>query len=275
MRISKQGLEFIKSFEGCVLYVYDDLKPPVNGKYREWKGETVKGTLTIGIGHTAAARHPMKPALGLRITDEQALEILDVDLDECEDDVNRLVKVPLTQGQFDACVSLVFNIGVGNFQKSSILKKLNKGDYNGARAAFDLYVKAKGVTLRGLQRRRDGEQALWDSQVPEVPAEGEPGVDHPAEVDVAREPMGAGAAGTSGAAVGVVSGAAAATSAIPPPPPQITETVANAGLWKGMGESVAMMGSFAWQRPIVVSGIVLTVLVLTLGPKFLPEKWRP
>lgn len=273
MRISRQGLEFIKGFEGCVLYVYDDLKPPVNGKYREWKGEAVKGTLTIGIGHTSAAKHPMKPALGLRITEEQALEILDVDLDECEDDVNRLVKVPLTQGQFDALVSFTFNCGAGNLKK--LIAPLNKGDYQGTRAKFDLYVKAKGVTLKGLQRRRDGEQALWDSQVPEVPAEGEQGVDHPAEVAAPKEPMGAGAAGSTGAAVGVVSGAAAATSAIPPPPPHITETVANAGLWKGMGETVAMMGSFAWQRPVVVSGIVLAVLLLTVGPRFLPEKWRP
>jgi len=87
--------------------------------------------------------------------------------------------------------------------------------------------------------------------------------------------MGAGTAGTSGAAVGVVSGAAAATSAIPPPPPHITETVTNAGLWKGMGETVAMMGAFAWQRPFIVSGIVAVVLFLTFGPRFLPEKWRP
>lgn len=273
MRISKQGLEFIKGFEGCVLYVYDDLKPPVNGKYREWKGEAVKGTLTIGIGHTAAAKHPMKPALGLRITEEQALEILDVDLDECEEAVNRLVKVPLTQGQFDALVSFTFNCGAGNLKK--LIVPLNKGDYQGTRAKFDLYVKAKGVTLKGLQRRRDGEQALWDAEIPQVPAEGEQGVDHPAEVAAAAEPMGAKTAGSAGAAVGAVSGAAAATSAIPAPPPQITETVTNAGLWKGMGETVAMMGAFAWQRPFIVSGIVAVVLFLTFGPRFLPEKWRP
>lgn len=272
MKISKAGLDLIKEFEGFVPYVYDDLRAPVNGKYREWKGEAVKGTLTIGIGHTAAARHPMKPTLGLRVTEDQALEVLDVDLDECEDDVNRLVKAPLTQGQFDALVSFTFNCGAGNLKK--LIVPLNKGDYLGTRAKFDLYVKSKGKTLRGLQRRRDAEQVLWDADV-QVEEATEQGVDHPAEVEAVAEPMGAGTAGSTGAAVGAVSGAAAATSAIPPPPPQVTETITNAGVWKGLGETVAMFGTFAWQRPVIVCGIAATVLFLTLGPRFLPEKWRP
>lgn len=196
MKISKAGLDLIKQFEGFVPYVYDDLRAPVNGKYREWKGEAVKGTLTIGIGHTAAARHPMKPTLGLRVSEEQALEILDVDLDECEDDVRRMVKVPLTQGQFDALVSFTFNCGAGNLKK--LIVPLNKGDYLGTRAKFDLYVKSKGKTLRGLQRRRDAEQVLWDADV-QVEEATEQGVDHPAEVEAVAEPMGAGTAGSTAA----------------------------------------------------------------------------
>lgn len=183
MKLSPQGLDFIKGFEGCVLYVYDDLVPAVKGKYLEWHGEPVKGTLTIGIGHTNAARHPLKITRGLRITEQQALEILAVDLQECEEDVRRLVTKPLTQGQFDACCSFVYNCGAGNF--ANIAKRINRGDYAGARSAFDLYTKSKGVTLRGLQRRRDGEQALWDSDIPTVPTEV---VDHPAEVDTPKKP---------------------------------------------------------------------------------------
>jgi len=183
MKTSKQGLDFIKGFESCVLYVYDDLVPARKGKYAEWDGGPVKGTLTIGWGHTNAARHQLKISKGLRITQDQADHILAVDLGECEEDVARLVKKPLTQGQWDACVSFCFNCGAGNF--ANIARRINAGNYAGARAAFDLYVKSKGQTLRGLQRRRDGEQALWDSNIPTVP---DAPVDHPAEVDEPQKP---------------------------------------------------------------------------------------
>lgn len=183
MKTSKQGIDFIKGFESFVPYVYDDLLAPVNGKYREWTGGPVKGTLTIGYGHTNAARHPLKIKQGLRISEAEGRQILAVDLSECEEDVLRLVKKPLTQGQFDACVSFTFNCGAGNF--ANIAKRINAGNYAGARAAFDLYVKSKGKVLRGLQRRRDGEQALWDADIPPVPTEV---VDHPAEVDAPKKP---------------------------------------------------------------------------------------
>lgn len=183
MKTSKQGIDFIKGFESFVPYVYDDLIPARKGTYRRWEpGDGVRGTLTCLYGHTDSARHPlkMKDAVGKVYTEQFGCEVLAVDLSECEEAVERLVKVPLTQGQFDALVSLTFNMGEGNLRKSSLLSKLNRGDYKGARAAFDLYVKSKGQTLRGLQRRRDGEQVLWDSDIPVVPAEP---VDHPAEVD--------------------------------------------------------------------------------------------
>lgn len=185
MKISQRGLDFIKGFESFVPYVYDDLRPARNGKYAEWDGGPVKGTLTIGYGHTNAAKHPLKIKQGLRVTEEQACRMLDVDLDDCEEAVSRLVTVPITQGQFDALVSLTFNMGEGNLRKSSLLAKLNRKDYRGARAAFDFYVKSKGQTLRGLQRRRDGEQVLWDAEIPAVPTEP---VDHPAEVDLPQKP---------------------------------------------------------------------------------------
>jgi lysozyme len=183
MKLSPQGLDFIKGFESFVPYVYDDLVPSVKGKYREWDGGPVKGTLTIGYGHTDAARHPLKIKQGLRITEAEARQILAVDISECEDDVERLVTKPLTQGQYDACVSFTFNCGAGSFK--NIAKRINAGNYAGARAAFDLYTKSKGKVLRGLQRRRDGEQVLWDSDIPTVPTEV---VDHPAEVDDPKKP---------------------------------------------------------------------------------------
>jgi lysozyme len=142
--ISPRGLDFIKGFETFVPFVYDDRRAPIKGKYREWKGEKPVGTLTIGYGHTDQAAHPLKISKGLRITEAKAREVLDVDLDECEAAVNRLVRVDLTQGQYDALVSFTFNCGTGALSKSSILRKLNAGDYDGARAALDLYVKCGG-----------------------------------------------------------------------------------------------------------------------------------
>lgn len=181
MKVSAHGREFIEGFEAFVPYVYDDKLAPVHGKYVEWTGGPVKGTLTIGFGHTNAAKHPLKITPGLRITREQGDEILSVDLAECEASVSRLVKLALTQGQFDALVSFTFNCGAGTLAKSTLLRKLNKGDYAGARAAFDLYVMSRGEKMRGLQRRRDGEQDLWDEGVAKAPT-GEP-IYHTADVD--------------------------------------------------------------------------------------------
>ncbi len=161
MKISKRGLDFIKGFESFVAYPYDDLLAPVKGKYREWTGSPLKGTATIGYGHTNAAKHSLRVVPGISITEEEASEILDVDLDECEGDVNRLVKVPLSQGQFDALVSFTFNCGTGNLKK--LIAPLNRGDYDGTRAKFALYTRSKGKVLNGLVRRRTGEVALWDA----------------------------------------------------------------------------------------------------------------
>lgn len=184
-KASPKAIEFIKGFESFVPYVYDDLVPPVKGKYREWNGGAVRGTLTIGYGHTDAAKHPLKIKQGLRITEEEACEILDVDLDDCEEDVRKALKVPVSQGQFDALVSFAFNCGGGNMR--NIANRINRGDADEARAAFDLYTKSKGKTLRGLQRRRDGEQALWDSADPAPIAVAD--TFHPAEIDTPEAPV--------------------------------------------------------------------------------------
>ncbi len=160
MKIGRKGLELIKSFESFVPYVYDDKIPPVKGKYQEWKGGAVKGTLTIAYGHTDAAKYPLKIEKGLKVTPAKALEILDVDLDECEEAVTRIVTVPLTQGQYDALVSFAFNCGIGNLKK--LIVPLNKGDYDACRQKFSEFIRSKGEVMKGLVRRRNAEQALFD-----------------------------------------------------------------------------------------------------------------
>lgn len=157
--INAAGLNLIKRWESFVAFPYDDLRPPVRGVYREWKGEKLIGTATIGYGHTNAAKHPLKVKPGLRITEEQAREILDVDLDECEDTVNRVVKVPLTDNQHGALVSFEFN--TGGLRSSTLLKKLNAGDYKAVPSELAKWVLSKGKRLEGLVNRRNAEIALW------------------------------------------------------------------------------------------------------------------
>lgn len=227
-RISQDGLDFIKGFESFVPYVYDDKRAPVRGKYREWAGEAVVGTLTIGYGHTDAAKHPLKIKRGLRISETEACEILDVDLDECEQQVRAMVKVPLEQGQFDALVSFNFNCGPGNLK--NIVARLNRGNYAAARAAFDLYTKSKGEYMRGLQRRRDGEQALWDDEtiVPPVDI-----VDHPAAVDHVEPPPTNMAQSTEGNAAAATGAAGTTTTAI---------LISNAVKGAGAGKTLTAWG---------------------------------
>jgi lysozyme len=97
----------------------------------------------------------------MTVTKGSAEALLKADLVQYEDAVRKAVKVPMTDNQFGALVSLCFNIGPGNFSKSTLVRKLNAGDVEGAAAQFDVWTKAGGKTLSGLVRRRNAEQALF------------------------------------------------------------------------------------------------------------------
>ncbi|MEZ0212420.1 MAG: lysozyme [Xanthobacteraceae bacterium] len=165
--INAAGRKLVEDFEGCVLYVYDDLVPGRGGIYPEWTGTKPRGTLTIGFGHTNAGKHPLKIAKGLRITRDQAEQMLDVDLDRDEDTVARLVKVRLTDNQFAALVSFQYNTGA--LAKTSFLPLLNAGDYEAVPVGLRKYVMSKGKRLRGLVRRREAEVSLWLRGAPAIP----------------------------------------------------------------------------------------------------------
>jgi lysozyme len=260
-KISKQGLDFIKSFESFVPYVYDDLRAPVKGKYREWKGEKPVGTLTIGYGHTNSAKHPLKITKGLKITEAEAADILDVDLDECEAAVNELVDCPLTQGQFDALVSFAFNCGTGALKK--LIVPLKRKDYHGCRSKFDLYTKSKGQYLRGLQRRRDGEQALWDDGGALLPYEP---VHHPAEVDSPGTPIAVGEK-TSPAALAAVSRKAGALKKLGLALHAIWVSLGLGSVmeWLGYAQSILdQVGQFISDHSvaIAITGSIIGVLII-------------
>ena len=113
------------------------------------------GVWTIGWGHTQWV------GAGMVITESVAEELLDKDLELAINSVNSLVKVDLMQHQFDALVSLVFNIGHGNFSKSTMLKLLNERDYLGAANEFAKWRMAGGKVMPGLVRRRAAEANLF------------------------------------------------------------------------------------------------------------------
>lgn len=142
MRTSDNGIALIREFEGCRLEAYPD---PATG------GEP----FTIGVGHTGSDVYP-----GLMITEEQADELLRRDLARFERCVDGLVD-HITQNQFDACVSLAFNIGCANFRTSTLCRKLREGDDIGAAQEFLRWNKANGRVMAGLTRRRQAEMNLF------------------------------------------------------------------------------------------------------------------
>lgn len=114
------------------------------------------GVWTIGYGHTGP-----EVVKGLKITLEQAEALLSKDLGTAERVVNKLVCVPLSQSQFDALVSFVYNIGEGQFKPSTMLKLLNLQDYQGAADQFPRWNKDNGKVVQGLINRRQKERALF------------------------------------------------------------------------------------------------------------------
>ena len=143
MNISEQGLGLIKQFEGLHLQAYLD---PVN-------------IPTIGYGTIIIAGKPVR--MGTTITEAQAEAYLEEDISTFVTFVNKLVNVPLSQEQFDACVSFVYNLGPNNFKSSTLLRLLNQGRYDEAQPQFLRWNKAGGRVLRGLTRRRLAEAALF------------------------------------------------------------------------------------------------------------------
>ncbi len=153
MKTSSKGLAFIEKEEGVILQSYDDFN---DKKVNE--GDVIKGTLTIGTGHTSAAGPP-KVYAGQKITRLEADKILADDLSKVEHQVNNLVKVPITQNQFDALVSFQFN--TGGLGRSSALRLLNQKDYRGAADALLQWSKGNNnPTLLLPRRKREREMFL-------------------------------------------------------------------------------------------------------------------
>jgi lysozyme len=157
MTISEVGIQLIKSFEGCH-----------NSPYR-----CPAALWTAGYGHVlypdqARLKTPERASYALkpehnRVWDADEIDsILEKDLVRFSDGVLRLCPAGAgSQSQFDAIVSLAFNIGLGNLQASTLRMKYNRGDTQGAADEFLKWRKSNGVVLRGLERRREAERAMF------------------------------------------------------------------------------------------------------------------
>lgn len=136
------GLNLIASSEGFVPYAYRD----------------VGGVWTIGYGHTGGVQP------GQKITKAEALKLLAADAGIAVRAIRDHVRVRLNQPRFDALTSLIFNIGVGAFVASTLLRLLNQSDYHAAGQQFLVWVKVGTQTVQGLVNRRRAELALWQTK---------------------------------------------------------------------------------------------------------------
>lgn len=252
MHLSDEGLRLIKSFEGyhtalpdggCAAYLCPAKVP------------------TIGWGCTEGIK------LGMVWTKEQAEAALKREIAKFEDGVNRLVTAEINQNQFDALVSFAYNVGVGGFQKSSVLKRVNTRQFDKVPAALALWNKGGGRVLPGLVARRQREGSLFvkPSDAPEQPYMPQKvSTSWPSWLLWLRNLLGIGTAGGT---------AAVATADVGFSPPSAPDMGWFVG-WKGFGDTAGDLLIWAASNPFKTV-LVLAVVSVLAFPKLIPEKWRP
>lgn len=147
MKISNRGLELIKKDEAFASKPY---LCPANKP-------------TIGFGMTFYPNRQKVTLKDKAISIEEANNLL-IELIEKHFDINPLVKVPLTQNQFDALTSFAYNIGMPNFTSSTLLRQLNRNNFESVLYEFGRWNKSNGKVLNGLTRRRERERALFNAK---------------------------------------------------------------------------------------------------------------
>lgn len=145
--LDEDGVSMIARFEGFRDRIYKDSA----------------GLPTIGYGHLLKKGEEKKYLMGIR--EPEARELLRQDVAEAEKAVNSSVTVSLSRNQYNALVSFVFNVGRGNFEKSTLLKKVNAGDPEGAAKEFLKWNRAGNRVVKGLTNRRKVEAALFEKRV--------------------------------------------------------------------------------------------------------------
>jgi lysozyme len=234
MNTSEAGLKLIRQFEGLRLKAY----------------RCPAGIWTIGYGHTTAAGPP-EVREGMKITAAEADAILKRDLERFEAAVSAMVKVPLSQAQFDALVSFAFNCGTAALRRSTLLRRVNAGAFEAVPAELMKWTKADGRELPGLVRRRRAEAALWrglPSRVAAQEARTAPDTPQPPKpITRSREANAAILAGGAGAV-------AAATEAMPViregigVMPVLSEALGKPALIAALVVMAAALAIWVWRR---------------------------
>tara|TARA_R110000787_G_scaffold49287_2_gene118317 strand:+ start:799 stop:1242 length:444 start_codon:yes stop_codon:yes gene_type:complete len=142
MKISDEGLELIKKFEGCETKAYQDSV----------------GVWTIGYGHTKNVKE------GDEISEDYAMSMLKEEIVEYEQYIENLIDISLSQCEFDALCSWVYNLGPTNLKESTLLKELNHANFERVPDEIKRWNKAGGKVLDGLKRRREAEALLFQAE---------------------------------------------------------------------------------------------------------------
>ena len=252
LRTTERGLALIREFEGLRLtgYVCPAGVPTIGYGHTEVAG----GSIRYKDGTTAS-----KVIVGRAITKAEAERILAADINRFEDGVERAIgpatHARLSPHQFDALVSLAFNIGLGTFGKSTVLRRVKAGQFDNVPAAIMMWVKAKGKTLPGLVRRRRAECALWREMVDETEGlSSDVFGDMPKDVETIPPPKSMAASRTGWASIGTTAagGVTAASEAVEAAQ-KATETASSAwdiaiqvGPWVLLLVVIVAAGVFIW-----------------------------
>ncbi len=245
MELSDEGLRLIRNFEGY----HKRLKDGSCAAYL-----CPAGVPTIGFGSTSGVH------LGMVWTAEEAEAALRREIATFESAVTQSVTAEMNQNEFDAMVSLSYNIGAAAFKRSTVLKRFNKGNKSGAAKAFEMWNKGGGRVLPGLVSRRKREAALFLKPVekPEEPF-------MPQSVTETKEVSKPAVAAAATVATSV---AATVAQPIPPAVPEVvTRSVENAEAWKSIGETVWSFKAWAVAQPILAGALSITVAGFYLWSK--------
>jgi lysozyme len=147
-------------------------------KIKEWEGSRARpyqdagGKLTVGVGHLLTRSELASGKIWIQgqavryadgLSDRQILDLLGQDVAGAEQAINDGVEVELSQNQFDALVSFTFNVGSAAFKNSTLLRRLNQGDYEAVPAQLRRWVRCNGRVVQGLVHRREEEIELWNA----------------------------------------------------------------------------------------------------------------
>lgn len=250
MNISDEGLRLIKSFEGyhtrqkdgsCAAYLCP------------------AGVPTIGFGCTEGVK------LGMVWSAGEAEAALRREIAKFETAVTKSVTVEINQNEFDAMVSLAYNIGAAGFAKSTVLKRLNKGDRSGAATAFEMWKSGGGRVLPGLVSRRKREAALFLKPVekPQEPI-------MPQAVTEKQEtskPTVAAVAATVSSVATVSAPAVVPTLPLPAVPEGVTQSISNVEAWKAIGGQLWTLKQWALAQPFMAVAVGLSVVAVIFWPR--------